>query len=281
MARKQKKRSPKRRAAKMARTADKHDLYQKAVQEPDADIPLIQKVFRNQFSRTARTLREDFCGTALLACRWVQRSSDHRAWAIDLDPDPLDWGREHNVGRLQPDQAARVKLIEGNVLDIGHESVDVTVAFNFSYFLFKERASLLNYLKRAHSTLNPEGALILDAYGGADAQRTSEETREVNDELDYVWDQHLFDPIHHHVTNFIHFEFLDGSRMKRAFRYDWRLWSIPEIRELLHEAGFDRSEVYWEGTDRETGEGNDVFSPREQAPDDPAWICYIAGYRSA
>jgi SAM-dependent methyltransferase len=278
---KQKPRSSKQRASKLAKSADKHDLYQRAVQEPDADIPLIQKVFRNQFSRPARTLREDFCGTALLACRWVQRSSDHHAWGIDLDPDPLDWGRVHNVGKLKPDQAARVKLIEGNVLDIGHESVDVTAAFNFSYFLFKERASLLNYLKHAYSTLNPEGALILDAYGGADSQRTSEETREVDDDFDYVWDQHSFDPIHHHVTNFIHFEFPDGSRIKRAYRYDWRLWSIPEIRELMGEAGFDRSEVYWEGTDRETGEGNDVFSPREQAPDDPAWICYIAGYRSS
>ena len=282
MARKQKQKSSKRRAAKtvkIARTADKHDLYQRAVQEPDADIPLIQKVFRNQFARPARTLREDFCGTALLACRWVQRSSEHRAWGIDLDPDPLEWGREHNVGKLKADQASRVKLIEGDVLDIGHESVDVTVAFNFSYFLFKERASLLNYLKCAFATLNPEGVLILDAYGGADAQRTSEETREVDDDFDYIWDQHRFDPIHHDVTNFIHFQFSDGSQMKRAFRYDWRLWSIPEIRELLQEAGFARSEVYWEGTDRETGEGNDIFSPREQAPDDPAWICYIAGYR--
>jgi len=282
MARKQKQRSSKRRAAKtakMARAADKHDLYQRAVQEPDADIPLIQKVFRNEFARPARTLREDFCGTALLACRWVQRSSEHRAWAIDLDPDPLDWGREHNVGKLKPDQASRVKLIEGDVLDIGHESVDVTVAFNFSYFLFLERASLLHYFKRAYATLNPEGALILDAYGGADALRTSEETREVDKDFDYIWDQHRFDPIHNHVTNFIHFEFPDGSKLKRAFRYDWRLWSIPEIRELLQEAGFDRSEVYWEGTDRETGEGNYVISPREQAPDDPAWVCYIAGYR--
>jgi hypothetical protein len=263
----------------LARGADKHDLYQKAVQEPDADIPLIQKVFRNQFSRPAKTLREDFCGTALLACRWVKRSSDHRAWGIDLDPDPLDWGRVHNVGKLKPEEASRVKLIEGDVLDIGHESVDVTVAFNFSYFLFQERASLLNYLKRAYSTLNSEGALILDAYGGADSQRTSEEFREVDDDFDYVWDQHRFDPIHHKVTNFIHFKFPDGSQMKRAFRYDWRLWSIPEIRELLQEAGFAESVVYWEGTDSETGEGNDIFSPREQAPDDPAWICYIAGYR--
>jgi len=282
MARKQQRKKPKRRAAKTvktAKTADKHDLYQRAVQEPDADIPLIQKVFRNQFSRPARTLREDFCGTALLACRWAQRSSEHRAWGIDLDPDPLEWGRTHNLGKLKPDQASRVKLIEGDVLDIGHEPVDVTVAFNFSYFLFKERASLLHYFKRAYATLNPEGALILDAYGGADSQRTSEETRKVDKDFDYIWDQHSFDPIHHHVTNFIHFAFPDGSRIKRAFRYDWRLWSIPEIRELLQEAGFDQSEVYWEGTDRETGEGNDIFSPREQAPDDPAWICYIAGIR--
>ena len=137
MGRKQKKRRSKRRAATLAKRAEKHDLYQRAVQEPDADIPLIQKVFRNQFSRPARTLREDFCGTALLACRWVEKSSDNRAWAIDLDPDPLEWGRVHNVGKLRPDQAARVKLIEGNVLDIGHESVDVTAAFNFSYFLFQ------------------------------------------------------------------------------------------------------------------------------------------------
>ena len=279
MARKKRQRSPRRRAAKLARSADKHDLYQRAVQEPDADIPLIQKVFRHQFSRPARTLREDFCGTALLACRWVERSRENRAWAIDLDPDPLEWGREHNVGRLKPEQAARIKLIEGDVLDTTHERVDVTAAFNFSYFLFKERASLLQYLKRAYATLKPEGALILDAYGGADAQRTGEESREVDDDFDYVWDQHDFDPINHHVTNFIHFEFRDGSQLRRAFRYDWRLWSIPEIRELLQEAGFAKSRVYWEGTDRKTGEGNDIFSPREHARDDPAWICYIAGYR--
>jgi len=279
MARKQKRRSSRRRATKLARSADKHDLYQRAVQEPDADIPLIQRIFRSQFSRPARTLREDFCGTALLASRWVQRSSENRAWGIDLDPDPLEWGREHNVGKLKPDQAARITLIEGDVLDTTHELVDVTIAFNFSYFLFKERASLLRYLKCAYATLKPEGALVLDAYGGADAQRTGEESREVDDDLEYVWDQHRFDPISHHVTNFIHFEFSDGSEMRRAFRYDWRLWSIPEIRELLQEAGFARSQVYWEGTDSKTGEGNDVFSPRERALDDPAWICYIAGYR--
>lgn len=263
----------------MARRADPHELYQRAVQEPDADIPLIQKVFRSSFSRPARSLREDFCGTALLACRWVDDHDENRAWGIDLDPEPLEWGRLHNVANLRPDQAGRVKLIQGDVLDIGHEKVDVTAAFNFSYFVFRERAQLLRYLERAHSTLNPEGVLLLDIYGGADAQRTSRESREVDDDVDYIWDQHRFDPIHHHAVNFIHFEFRDGSRMERAFRYDWRLWSIPELRDLLDEAGFAETEVYWEGTDRKTGEGNDVFSRRERAPDDPAWIAYIAGIR--
>lgn len=278
MGRKQQKRIRKGKAS-LARQADRHDLYQRAVQEPDADIPLIQKVFRANFGRPARTLREDFCGTALLACRWVETHNDHYAWGIDLDPDPLEWGRKHNVGALHPEQAARVKLIEGDVRDIGHELVDVTVAFNFSFFLFRQRDELLRYFQRAYSTLGAEGALILDCYGGADAQRTLEEPREVDDDFDYVWDQHSFDPIHHHATNFIHFEFPDGSRLDRAFRYDWRLWSIPELRDLLRDAGFQKTEVYWEGQDRKTGEGNDVFSRRERALDDPAWIAYIVGIR--
>jgi hypothetical protein len=277
---KKKNKKAKRQKTTLARQADKYELYQRAVQEPDADIPLIQKIFRANFSRPARTLREDFCGTALLACRWVENSADNRAWGIDLDPEPLDWGRRNNVTKLDPDQASRLKLIEGDVRDIGHERVDVTVAFNFSYFLFPERAELLRYLKSAYESLDSEGGLLLlDVYGGADAQRTSEEPREVDDDFDYVWDQYSFNPITHHASNYIHFEFPDGSRMHRAFRYDWRLWSVPELRDLVKEAGFQRSDVYWEGTDRETGDGNDIFTKREKALDDPAWISYIAAVR--
>ncbi len=67
----------------------------------------------------------------------------------------------------------------------------------------------------------------------------------------------------------------DGSRIRRAFAYDWRLWILPEVRDLLLEAGFTGVEVYWEGTDGETGEGNNIFTRRERAIDDPAWIAYI------
>ena len=59
----------------------------------------------------------------------------------------------------------------------------------------------------------------------------------------------------------IHFKFPDGSRIKNAFSYDWRLWTLPEVQELLAEAGFDRITVYWQGTDEETGEANGEFEP--------------------
>ncbi len=267
-----KRRKPRTLAAK----TDLYHLYQESVQEPEADFRLIDRIFRQNFRRPARLLREDFCGTALMACRWVASHPENRAWAIDRDPAPLTWGRTHNLCRLRPDQAARVKLIEGDVRDVGHARVDVTAALNFSYFLFQRRAELLEYFQRARATLLPEGILLLDAYGGADAQRAIRERRRVKD-YHYVWDQRSFDPITHRVVNQIDFEFRDGSRRRRAFHYDWRLWSIPEIRELLAEAGFARSEVYWEGTDSRTGKGNDVFTRREHAPDDPAWIAYVVG----
>ncbi|MFQ5418209.1 MAG: class I SAM-dependent methyltransferase [Myxococcota bacterium] len=261
-----------------AKHADKYDLYQRSVQEPAADAPFVSRVFKKHFGRPPRTLREDFCGTAALACHWVERHDENVATGIDLDPEPLAWGREHNLSKLTAEQASRVKLIEGDVLDVGNGGFDVSVAFNFSYMIFKERPLLLEYCRKAHATLGSEGIFVMDAYGGADAQRTLEETREC-DGFDYVWDQDIYDPIQARAVNYIHFEFDDGSRLQRAFRYDWRLWGLAELRDLLSEAGFAKTEVYWEGTDRKTGEGNDIYLRRESAEDDPAYVCYIAGIR--
>jgi hypothetical protein len=63
--------------------------------------------------------------------------------------------------------------------------------------------------------------------------------------------------------------------MKRAFTYEWRLWTLPEIRELLEEAGFSKVTVYWEGTDEETGEGDGKYYPSLQGDADPSWVCYL------
>jgi len=257
---------------------DRYALYEQAVQDPEADVALVQRIYRGRFGRPARLLREDFCGTAVMACRWVQKHRENEAWGIDIDPTPLAWGREHHVARLRDPQASRVHLIEGDVRSVRHRPVDVTVAFNFSYFTFRTRDTLRAYFEKARRTLGPEGLFVVDCYGGADSFRTTVERRRVNGFI-YEWDQNSVDPISHSVTNFIHFELRDGTRLRRAFRYDWRLWTIPEIRELLEEAGFSQVQVYWEGTDSKTGDANGIFHPRDHAPDDPAWICYIAAKR--
>jgi hypothetical protein len=280
MGREKNKQKQKRRKSRRTRAmrADRYDLYQRSVQEPSADTPFIHRVFKRRYGRAPRSLREDFCGTSALACHWVTRHEENTAIGIDLDPEPLAWGRKHNLSKLSPEQAARVKLMEGDVLDVGNGGFDLTVAFNFSYMIFDQRPLMLRYFRQARATLGNEGIFFLDVYGGPDAQRSLEETREC-DGFDYVWDQHSFDPIRNRGVNYIHFEFDDGSRMRRAFKYVWRLWGLYEVRDVLEEAGFSKVEVYWEGTDRKTGEGNDIYKRRESAEDDPAWVCYVAGIR--
>lgn len=257
-----------------ARKADKYVLYQEAVQDPDTDVELSARIFRKRFGREARIFREDFCGTAAISCRWVQENPENQAWGVDLDPEPLEWGTHHNLSQLTKEQRRRIHLLEGDVLATPTEPADITCAFNFSYFLFKERRALLEYFKTARATLREEGIFILDAYGGADALRQMEERRE-HDDFDYIWDQYRFDPITHSVVNHIHFVFPDGSKIRRAFTYEWRLWTLPELQDVLLEAGFSTVEVYWEGTDLESGEGDGTYHKAIRAADDPAWVSYI------
>ena len=83
------------------------------------------------------------------------------------------------------------------------------------------------------------------------------------DGFTYIWEQASYYPITGEMTCYIHFKFPDGSKMKRAFEYTWRLWTLPEIVEMLGETGFKNPTVYWEGTD-EDGEGDGVFTPEER-----------------
>jgi cyclopropane fatty-acyl-phospholipid synthase-like methyltransferase len=263
-----------RRRRTQAQRADKYVCYQRSVQEPSIDVLFAERVFRKIRGRAARSLREDFAGTSAFSCAWVERHRENTAFAVDLDPEPLDWGRRHNVAKLTPDQQARIKLCEGDVRDVGHEPVDITVAYNFSYFLFPTRGEMLDYFRAARATLVRDGLLFLDAYGGGQAMESlTEETQ--HEGFTYVWEQRSFDPISHRGENHIHFAFPDGSELRRAFSYTWRLWTLPEVRELLAEAGFAESRVYWEGTDHATGEGNDVFTWRRKAEGDPAWVAHI------
>ncbi|MDJ0927147.1 MAG: class I SAM-dependent methyltransferase [Gammaproteobacteria bacterium] len=257
----------------MADRADRHELYEEAVQDVEQECEFITDTFRELRGRDALSFREDFCGTASAACEWVRQNSRRTAIGVDIDPQVLEWGRQHRVGRLNSEQQQRVKLVEGDVLSARTQPVDVVGAFNFSYYVFKDRTRLRKYFAAARDALGPDGLFILDAFGGHEAfEEMKEKTK--YDNFTYIWDQAEYYPITGEYVCHIHFKFPDGSKMKQAFSYEWRLWTLPEIRELLSEAGFRKVTVYWEGTD-EDGEGNGEFEPEEKGEADAGWIVYI------
>ncbi|NKB86959.1 MAG: class I SAM-dependent methyltransferase [Acidobacteria bacterium] len=261
-----------------AEQADRHVLYERAVQEPEADVEFAIDTYRNWFGRRPHVLREDFCGTAAVCRDWVRAHLRNIAWGVDLDLETLNWGTTNNIEPLPKKERRRVALVHGDVRTVPTDPADVVMAQNFSYFLFENRPDLVEYFRGCHAAMGAEGMLLLDAYGGPESMaRMSEETE--YDDFSYVWDQDQFDPIRQRATCYIHFKFPDGSKMKRAFTYEWRMYTIPEVRDALREAGFDETRVYWEGTDPETEEGDGVYTEAETADNDAAWICYIAGFK--
>ncbi len=259
-----------------AEGSDIHELYECSVQDPDNEVDIIRQIWKEQRGRTCQSIREDFCGTAAVAMRWVREDPKHTAIGVDLDEDVLHWAQAKIPERLEESQVSRLELIKGDVLSTPSRTVDCLLAHNFSYYIFKQRNALIEYFRVARTHLVDDGLMILDCYGGSDSFLEMEETRDL-DGFSYVWDQHHYDPVTGDVINHIHFVFPDGTRIDKAFTYEWRLWTIPEIREMLLEAGFKDVSVYWEGTDEETEEGNGEWSQVQVGEACEGWIAYIVG----
>ncbi len=257
----------------MAEQADRHELYEASVQNVGEECNFISNTFKKLKGRQPLSWREDFCGTASAACEWVRTDDNRTAVAVDIDPEVLDWGRNNRVSRLNAEQQARLKLIEGNVLNAETGKVDCVGAFNFSYWIFQTRPLMLEYFRKIRETLVDDGVFFLDAFGGYEAYEEMTEKTKYKD-FTYVWDQARYSPVTGEMDCYIHFKFPDKSKLKKAFRYTWRLWSLPEITEMLSEAGFRNPTVYWEGTDKD-GEGDGVFTPDGQGEADAGWIAYI------
>src|SRR5438445_6532011 len=87
-----------------AERVDLYDLYEAAVQDPEGDVALLQRMYRTHYDRDPRVLREDFCGTAALCCAWVKADAENRAFGIDIDPAPLKWARWKSFPKLGPER---------------------------------------------------------------------------------------------------------------------------------------------------------------------------------
>lgn len=270
------KRKGKKKQKRTAKTSDRHELYQLSVQAPEVDAAFFAKYFRKVTGEPARVLREDFCGTGYLASHWVTRHRENRAIGVDLDEPTLAWGKANNIAPLKDHQRERIELIQHDVRTVRTAPCDVLAALNFSYSFFETRDELRAYMTHVKQDIRPGGLLILDAWGGGDTQVEQEEERSVED-FYYVWDQHQFDPLTYHSDCRIHFRFKDGTEIRNAFRYEWRQWTLPELLELMAEAGYEDPHVLWEGTDKKTMEGDGKFKRVKRGEADPAWIAYVVG----
>jgi hypothetical protein len=255
---------------------DRYRLYEIAVQSPEHDIPFIDDVFKKKNGKLPRALREDFCGTAFLSSQWVKKRPDNRAVAVDHDGAILEWGKEHNQRPLG-NAAARLKLLRSDVRSVRDPKADVATALNYSYFALKERRHLFEYFRNVRRGLDPAGIFVLDIFGGWETQMGMKDATP-HEGFTYFWEQAEFDPLTHRARFNIHFEVDGGESLRNAFAYDWRLWSIPEVRDALSEAGFEKTDVYWEGIDSETGEGDGVFRPVKKARSAPGWNAIIVAY---
>jgi len=262
----------------MSKDFDKYFYYSEAVQSPEADIEFLRKTYRELVRKQPRVLREDFCAAFLNCCEWVKQGPKFKAIGLDLDPETLEYGEKNYWSKLSESQKKRVKWMKADVLGSGLPKADIIAAMNFSHFIFKKRDMMKKYFSRCLDSLNPKGILVADCFGGSDCQAANEEVV-AHKKFKYYWDQVNFNPINNNAHFYIHFKLKgESKRRERVFSYDWRMWSIQELREIMEEVGFKKTTVYWEGTTR-SGEGDGNFRPTKVGEECEAWVAYVVGQR--
>ena len=245
----------------------------------------MQRAFKHYYKQSPVLLREDFAGTCAIASAWVATSPDHQAMAIESHGPTVRWA-QRTANKEWLDAAEDLHIVHAEVMDIVSPKVDITCALNFSTFIYHDRASLRTYFKHAKRGLKRNGLLILDAYGGPGAMRIGTQSRQVPaDEIvslpgfTYCWEQRSLDPITHRTECRIHFILPDGHRIDSAFIYRWRLWTLPELAELMLEAGFMKADVWCDRYDTKAQTSDGVYRKMRHMPAREDWVAYVVGVR--
>jgi len=278
-------------------TNDLLSLYRWATQDPDTQAAVLAAIYRRvRDGREARSLREDFAGNAADSVAWVAAGLDRSAIAVDLDRPTIEHATERAQRLLGP-AAERIAFHCADVHSLQPPevpAVDLLSVLNFSIGYLHSRAALTRYLKHARTALAVDGIVVLNLYGGPAAMSQSttchrvvpareKGQRQALPAFDYLWEQRSFDALSARVDCRIHFEVSDVSapnglrRIEDAFRYDWRLWTLPELRECLHEAGFASSQIWRHTATTEGGHTKVFLGAVSQLLDCESWVAYGIG----
>lgn len=245
---------------------DKYDLYELCVQSPLRDARYLRAIHGHD----PTILGEDFSGGGAIARQWVGLIPGGKAVAVDRDPEPLQRLRGHKG----------ITVVCSDVHK-ATQRADVIADLNFSICEIHTRADLVAYFKHVLSRLKRGGVFVADIYGGSDAYYTGTVTQRKpgpgGERITYNWEQRHTDPLTARVVNAMHFRVspppakstgkAKGAanpkpfRLDDAFVYDWRLWSVAELREALTEAGFKTTEVFSRFADATDDDGNFYVSP--------------------
>eukprot|EP00850_Spirogloea_muscicola_P002653 SM000010S04291 [mRNA] locus=s10:731897:733900:- [translate_table: standard] len=172
------------------------------------------------------------------------------------------------------------------------KGADITCAFNFSICCLHSRQDLLKYFCLVRSGLSPNGGVFaLDLYGGTSSECALKLKRPFGDFTvsgQYTWEQEAFDALTRMTRISIHFHLIKSKRvMRRAFTYQWRLWTLPEVKECLLEAGF--KQVHFWMKDMPDLQGREAIEERldadvttryvevEHFEQRDAWNAYVVG----
>jgi len=221
----------------------KYELYQKSVQNVKKEVEFLKKTYRLLYNKIPTTFREDFCGTAMLSCEWVKSNVLNTAIGIDLDQETLDWGIKNNIENLSSG-SDRIKLKKQNVLDEynTNEKFDIICSLNYSHFLLQKRKELVKYFKNVSNNLDSKGLFILDFYGGS-----------------HIFIDHKYQ--HNKSSNFYEFSGkqmnilnnqskcslnykIKKNKFKPLFSFEFRIYSIIELKEALEESGFNEFKLF-------------------------------------
>jgi hypothetical protein len=291
----------------MAPTPHKLDLYRLAVQHPQAEVAFLHRAYTHYAQSRKRRgqhplnhatrLREDFAGTSAVACAWVAADENHRALAVESHAPTLYWAQRRAQAELGA-RAGDLHFVHGDVLDVRRPyvpGVDIVAALNFSAFIYHSRAALRDYFFCGLHALLSGGILVIDAYGGPGGMRVGEQRRRVTPPswesiapFGYRWEQRSYDAVTSRVDCRIHFCLRGGRVSRNAFRYDWRLWSLTELVELMREAGFAHAEVWCDPRPRPRSnppsthprvENDGLFRPLRSLPAREDWVAYVVGVK--
>lgn len=268
-------------AKRSAKTSDLgiYRLYEAAVQSAEVHARWFDQIYGEINGVTPHLLREDFCGSFQISREWVKLRPNNFAMSLDLDPKVLAAGKIFAAESLPPRVVQRLMPLRKNVASRTTPKADIVVACNYSFFIFRERRDLLNYFRAVKGSLAKKGLFVLEMAGGPGMIEQVREDKILRDvpgfpgKTTYYWDQKSFDPVTQNGKYGIHFKLPGGRWIRDAFTYDWRLWTVPELKDALMDAGFKKVRIYWETEHQGVGTGE--YLETESGDNAWSWIAYL------